>query len=393
MPKRDYYEVLGVPRTATPEEIKSAYRKLARQFHPDLNKDNPKAAEEKFKEISEAYEVLADEDKRRRYDQLGFAGVESDFGPGGFTWQNFHHTSDLQDIFGGGGAELFQEFFGRMGGSGLFDVLFGGTMGPRRSSGTRVRDIEVSLTVTLADLVHGVEKEIEIVRVDSCEACQGTGADRGVALETCSECGGSGQVQRTSQRGFTRLVSITECPRCQGRGQRILRPCETCGGTGRRRVPRRLRIRIPAGLEEGTVLRVAGEGEGSPGGRRGDLYVRVLIDPGGPFVRDGRHIHSEITVDLATAVLGGEVAIPTLGGKAILTIPAGTQPEATLRLRGEGLPGPHGEPRGDHLVTVHVRIPQNLSSAQKDLLRQALGESSEATGSRTRSGLFGRRKP
>ncbi len=390
MAKRDYYEVLGVPRTATPEEIKSAYRKLARQFHPDLNKENPKAAEEKFKELSEAYEVLADEGKRKRYDQMGFAGVEQDFGPGGFNWQNFHYASDLEDILGQ--SEFIRDLFGRMGPNPFFGSLFGGGLGDQMRMGGRGRDLQISLTVGLPDLVDGIEKEVEIIRTDACTDCHGTGAEKGVALEVCRQCGGSGQIQRTVQRGYARMVTIGECPSCHETGQKVLRPCPTCGGTGRRRVPRRLKIRIPPGIEDGTILRLSGEGEVGESGKRGDLYVQISVESLPNFHREGRDIHSEITIDLPQALLGDQIRVPSLRGQVLLTVPPGTQPGSVLRLRGEGLPGPNGRARGDHLITVNVRLPTALTAAQKDAVRSAFGAPSGGNREGGRASLFGRRR-
>ncbi len=386
MAKRDYYEVLGVPRNASEDEIKSAYRKLARQHHPDLNKDNPKAAEEKFKEISEAYEVLIDPEKRQRYDAVGFEGVQSDFGPGGFTWQNFHHTGDLQDILG---QDMFAQFFGRQGASSIFDLL-GGSYGAR--SPQRARDLEATLSVSLQDLVSGTNKEIELVRREACPRCNGTGAEKGTKVETCPDCHGTGQVHRAVERGYTRMISITECSTCGGTGKRILKKCVDCGGSGEIRRRRVLNLRIPPGLDDGTVLRLAGEGERGRDGRSGDLFVRVDIRRDPRFHREGRTIWTEITIELAQALLGDKVKIPTLGGTALLTVPPGTQPEATLRLRGEGLPPPGGGARGDYLVRVHVHLPESLSDSQKEGVK-GLFSSGPSTGeSAWRGGLFGRKR-
>lgn len=388
MAKRDYYEVLGVSKTASPEEIKSSYRKLARQFHPDMNREDPKAAEEKFKEVSEAYEVLADEDKRKRYDAGGFAGIEQDFGPGGFQWQNFHHSSDIEDLLGN--SDFLRDL---LQGSGLFVQGFGnGFMDPRAAR--RGRDMEAAISVTLADLVHGTSQEIELARSEPCTACKGNGSEKGTALETCPECGGSGQVRRQRQSGYTRMITVGVCPVCEGQGQRILKPCPECHGRGRKRVVRRLQIRIPPGLQEGSILRLGGEGEASANGRPGDLFVRVLIEAGGPFRREGRDIYGELNITLSQALLGDQVRVPTLGGHALLTIPPGTQPEATLRLRGEGLPSPGGGSRGDYMVQVHVRLPEALSPAQKDQIKALFGAptGAEAPAEKARSGLFGRRR-
>jgi molecular chaperone DnaJ len=381
MAKRDYYEVLGVPKTATPDDVKSAYRRLARQYHPDVAKENPKVAEEKFKEVSEAYEVLADPEKRRRYDQLGFSGVETDFGPGGFTWQNFTHMGDLEDLLGA--SPLFQQFFGG---------FAGGPFGGRgRDSISRGHDVEMTVRLPLSAAVHGARPTLEVPHTASCPDCRGTGARNGTAFETCPECQGQGQVRRVRAQGFAQLLTITECPRCRGTGRRILEKCPTCGGSGRRSTVERIEVSIPPGVEDGAVLRVPGHGmEGPNEGRAGDLFVQVEFEPAPGFHREGTHLFAEATVPLATAVLGGEVTVPTLDGHAVLKIPAGTQPETVFRLRGEGFPRLNGSSRGDLNVTVHVEVPRSLSHREKDLLREALGNGERAAAPK-REPLFRRR--
>jgi molecular chaperone DnaJ len=388
MAKRDYYEVLGVPRTASPEEIKSAYRRLAREYHPDLNKGNPKVAEEKFKELSEAYEVLADETKRKHYDAGGFTGVEQDFGPGGFNWQNFTRAGDIEDLLGS--SDFLQQLFAQAAGGGIFGGFAGG--GPRWiRPEIRGRDVEVSLRVPLRAAVTGMTTAIEVPRSEACHDCQGTGARDGTALETCPECHGTGQVRRSSRSGFTQMISIGECPRCHGTGQRIKEKCPTCKGTGRIHEVRHLEVSIPSGMEDGGVLRLSGQGEGAPpGGQPGDLFVQVVFEPDPRFHRDGRQAYTEVEVPLVVALLGGEVLIPTITGEAALRIPAGTQPERQFRLRGEGFPRLRGSDRGDLIVTAHVRLPEGLTSRQKELLREALGTPPAPTG-KSKSGFFARR--
>lgn len=362
MAKRDYYEVLGVPKGASADEIKSSYRKLARQYHPDVTKENPKAAEEKFKEISEAYEVLADPEKRRRYDQQGFSGVEPDFGPGGFNWQNFTHQGDLEDLLGS--SPLFQQLFG-MG----FASPFGGRSAPARGA-----DVEVAVRLPLATAIHGAKPTIEVPRTTRCPDCKGTGARDGTALETCPECHGEGQVRRVQNRGYTQLVTIAPCPRCHGTGTQILEKCPTCHGVGRLHSTERLEVTVPPGVEEGAVLRIPGHGtDGPPGTRTGDLYVQVLFEPNDHLRRDGPDAYTETTVPLGTALLGGEVTVPTIDAQASLKIPAGTQPETQFRLRGHGFPRYRGGARGDLYVTVHIEIPRSLGSKEKELAREALG--------------------
>ncbi len=363
MAKRDYYETLGVAKTATPDEIKQAYRRLARQYHPDVAKENPKVAEEKFKEISEAYEVLADAQKRQRYDQMGFPGVETDFGPGGFTWQNFTHVGDLEDLLGA--SPLFQQFFGG------FGFPFGGTGG--RSESPRGNDVELTVRLPLATAIRGAHPTIEVPRSSPCPDCRGTGARNGTAFETCPECHGTGQVRRVQSRGYTQLLTIGTCPTCKGTGRRILEKCPTCSGTGRRNTVERIEITVPPGVEDGAVLRIPGHGmPGGAGGRPGDLYVQVELEPLPGLRREGQDAFTEVTIPLATALLGGEVMVPTIDGRAQLKIPAGTQPETPFRLRGEGFPRLRGGSRGDLIATVHVDIPRSLSGREKDLAREAL---------------------
>ena len=375
MPKRDYYEVLGVGKGASTDEIKTAYRRLARQHHPDVAKENPKAAEEKFKEISEAYEVLADDEKRRRYDAMGFSGVETDFGPGGFTWQNFTHMGDLEDLLGA--SPLFRQFFGG------FGSPFGGMgrPGPRRGN-----DVEVTVRLPLAAAIHGARPTVEVPRTTPCSDCQGTGARNGTALETCSECHGQGQVRRVQTSGYAQLLTIGECPRCQGTGRRILERCPTCGGSGRRTSVERIELAVPAGIEDGAVLRVPGHGMAGPrGGRAGDLFVQVELESVPNLRREGRDVFAETTVPLAVALLGGEVTVPTVEGRATLTIPPGTQPETPFRLRGEGFPRLGGSGRGDQIVTTHVEIPRSLSGRERELLGEALGTQTVAANSKRES--------
>ncbi len=379
MPKRDYYQVLGLPRTASTEEIKTAYRRLARQHHPDVSKENTKVAEEKFKELSEAYEVLADEQKRHRYDQLGFEGVASDFGPTGFTWQNFTHVQDLEDLLGA--SPLFAQFFGGFGGA------FGGFTRAERNRGA---DVELTVRLPLLAAVRGAHPTVEVPRTSPCPACRGTGAKDGTALETCPECQGQGQVRRVRSQGYTQLITIGECPRCHGAGRRILERCPECQGRGRTSTVEKIELAVPAGVEDGAVLRIPGHGEaGRPGGRSGDLYVQVVFEPS-PIRRDGQEAHAEIAVPLAVALLGGEVSVPTLEGHAELKIPAGTQPETQFRLRGHGFPPLRGSSRGDLLVTAHVELPRSLSAHERELLKEALGETSRPTASR-REPFFRRR--
>ncbi|MGI0071133.1 MAG: molecular chaperone DnaJ [Thermoplasmata archaeon] len=381
MAKRDYYEVLGVAKTATPDEIRSAYRRLARQYHPDVAKEEPKSAEAKFKEISEAYEVLADEQKRRNYDQLGFDAVQGDFGPGGFTWQNFTHAGDLEDLLGSN--PLFQQLFGSFMGGAM------GTMG--RSS--RGADVEVAVRLPLVAAVEGSHPTIEVPKSGPCPDCRGTGAKNGTALETCPECGGLGQIRRTRSRGYAQFVTVGQCPRCHGTGQKILERCPTCGGNGQLRTVERIEVAVPAGMEDGSVLRIPGHGGAGPAGMRpGDLFVQVLFEESDHLRREGTEAFTETTVPLGTAVLGGEVTVKTIDGHASLKIPAGTQPETQFRMRGLGFPRFRGSSRGDLVVTVHVQVPRSLSSHERELVREAL-QPGESAGAGKRDSFFRRHSP
>ncbi|MCI4343270.1 MAG: molecular chaperone DnaJ [Thermoplasmata archaeon] len=382
MAKKDYYEVLGLAKTASPDDIKSAYRRLARQYHPDVAKDNPKVAEERFKEISEAYEVLANPDTRTRYDQRGFEAVEPNFGPGGFGWQNFTHQGDLEDLLSSN--PFFQQLFGNYGGS------FGGGRTSRLSRGS---DVEVTVRLPLTAAIHGGKPQVTVPRSDVCPDCHGNGAKDGTAIETCPECHGSGQVRRIQNRGHTQLISIGECPRCRGTGQRILERCPTCHGSGRLNSTEHIEVTVPPGMEDGGVLRVGGHGlQGDEGAPSGDLYVHVVFEPSEHIHREGETAYGEATVPLGIAVLGGEVTVDTVDGHAALKIPAGTQPETQFRLRGNGFPRLGRSVRGDLIVTVHVEIPHSLSGREKELLREALSPGAPSVGAK-RESLFRRRAP
>ncbi len=364
----DYYEVLGVPRGASKDEIKRAYRRLAKKYHPDLNKDDPKAAEEKFKEVSEAYEVLADDEKRRIYDQFGADGLKQQvWGGEGFDWSRFTHQADVEDIFG---RDFFDAFFrgGGLGGS-LFGDLFGGGLGRARGP-VSGRSLRVDADVRLEDLLHDVRKEVTLRAPLPCPACQGSGAEGG-KLVTCPTCHGRGQVSSSQRRGYSQFVTITPCPKCGGRGQWPESPCRRCGGSGRVAETRTLAVEIPAGAPDGLQLRVPGHGEaGEPGGRPGDLYVVVHVAPHPTFERDDQDVLMSLPITYPQAALGAEVEIPTLDGSARLRVPPGTQSHSILRLRGKGLPGLRGGPRGDQLVRVVVTTPERVSAEERKLLER-----------------------
>ena len=312
--KRDYYEVLGLTKSAAAEDIKKAYRNLALKYHPDrVQPDKKKEAEEKFKDMSEAYEVLIDPQKRANYDQYGHSGVEGAFKQGGFSWQDFHHFDDLKDIFGGVDvSDLFRGF-------GFGGDIFGGSDGSSRRGGTRRgSDLEYRLEISFEDAAFGAEKTITIPRYDACPECGGTGAKPGSKRETCYDCGGRGQV--ASSNGFFNMVQT--CRRCGGEGAIIKTPCQSCGGRGRVKVKRNIKVKIPAGVDSGSRLRIHGEGEaGERGGKRGDLYILLYVKPSEIFERHDSDIYCEVPISFTTAVFGWEIEVPTLGGMIKMKVP------------------------------------------------------------------------
>jgi molecular chaperone DnaJ len=350
--KRDYYEVLGVERGASADEIKRAYRKKALEFHPDRNKDDP-SAEAKFKEAAEAYDVLSDQAKRQRYDQFGHAGM----GQGSFSGTRF---TNIEDIF-----EAFGDIFGG-GGGGIFGDLFGG--GGRRRGGRRAgRDLRIVLELSLEEIDQGVERTITLKRNDSCDECQGSGARPGTSPVVCRTCGGRGQVQHS--QGF--FTMATHCPQCRGAGKVIESPCAACKGGGQLPKKADVTIRVPAGVEDGMTLRVAGEGDaGQPGAPRGDLLCVIRESEHKVFQRSGPDLMTEVPCSFAQLTLGDSVEIPTLRGRVEMTIPEGTQSGKVFRLRGQGLPALEGRGRGDQLVRVFVETPRKLTERQKELLRE-----------------------
>ncbi len=370
MAKRDYYEVLGVSPNASAEEIKKAYRKLARQYHPDANPNDPEA-EAKFKEINEAYEVLSDPEKRASYDRFGHAGV-GDQGFNGFSG------------FGG---------FGDFGGLGdIFEMFFGN--GPRRRSGPeRGADIRLDLEITLKEAAFGVERELKVPRTEECSTCGGSGAAAGTRPVVCPVCNGTGQVQYAQSTLFGRIVQSRTCERCRGSGRIIEKPCPTCRGTGQVRRTRSIKIKVPPGVDEGSRLRVAGEGEaGVRGGPPGDLYVYVHVKPHRVFVREGDDLVCEVQVSFVQAALGDEIDVPTIDGTvAKLKIPEGTQPGTVFRMKGKGMPRVDGFGRGDQHVRVKVVTPTKLNEKQKELLREfarTLGERPPSAGSGSEKSFF-----
>lgn len=356
--KRDYYEVLGVNKGATDDEIKKAYRKLARKYHPDLNKDNAEAAE-KFKEIGEAYEILSDKEKRSRYDQFGFAGVDPNYGAGqggGFGGFGGFEDVDLGDIFG--------SFFG--GGFG------GGSSRTNRANAPRQGEsIRRTVMLNFEEAAFGCEKEITIDRVETCTECGGTGAEKGYTPETCSNCHGTGTVKQTQRTPFGAFSSTGPCPNCHGTGKIIKKPCKKCRGTGQERRSRTLSVKIPAGIDDGQSVALRGQGgAGINGGPAGDVIVTVSIRPHPLFQRDGYDVWCEVPISYAQACLGDNLIVPTIDGKVEYTMPAGTQPGTVFRMRGKGIQAVNGRGRGDQFVKVTLEVPKNLSDSQKELLRK-----------------------
>lgn len=361
--KRDYYQVLGVSKTATEKEIKNAYRRLAMKYHPDKNAGD-KEAEEKFKEISEAYEVLNDTKKRQLYDQYGHDGMKSTFGPGGFDFsRDFTHGADLESIFGDlfGGGSIFEGMFGRGGSAGRH----------ARSANRPVRgaDLRYDLEIDFLEAAYGADKEITLPSMTECKTCKGSGSAPGKPKETCKHCHGQGVV--VSSGGFFRVQQ--DCPSCNGKGEIITHPCAACGGTGMEKTRQRLNLKIPKGVETGSRLRVPGKGEGGMrGGPAGDLYVILHVRPHTIFQRQGEDLYCEVPMPLDVAMLGGEVSVPTLDGMAKIKVIPGTESGRVFRLRGKGMPSVSGAGFGDLHARVYLEVPKNLSSTQKKRLKEFL---------------------
>lgn len=349
MAQRDYYEVLGVSRSATQEELKAAFRRLARQYHPDVN-DSPDA-EERFKEINEAFAVLSDEQRRGAYDRYGHEGVR---GPNGMP--NF--TVDFSDF-----ADIFGDLFGFGG--------FGRTSQRARNAPRRGADLQYRLDLTFEEAVFGVEKEIEITRDELCGTCNGSGAEPGTSPVRCSTCNGSGEVRRTRQTILGSMVQVTTCPACNGQGETISTPCHTCKGRGLERRNRKKVISVPAGVDSGTQIRLAGEGQpGVNGGPNGNLFIAIKVKAHKYFRRREYDVLLDLNVNIAQATLGADVEIPTVDGPTMLKIPNGTQPGKILRLRGKGIPRLRGNGRGDQLVVINVEVPVNVNNDQRQLFEQ-----------------------
>ena len=362
--KRDFYEVLGVSKTATDEELKKAYRKLAKKYHPDMNPGD-KEAEAKFKEVNEAYEVLSDKDKRAKYDQFGHVGVDPNFGAGGYGGGGF----DMGDIDLG---DLFGSFFGGgFGGGG-----FGGQQ--RANAPQRGESLRANLTITFEEAAFGCEKEISLNRSEECGACHGSGCEPGTTAETCPDCRGTGVVRVQQRTGGFAFSSTAACARCRGTGKIIHSPCKACSGSGSVKKSKRVTVSIPAGIDDGQAVSLRGQGNaGKNGGPAGDLIVGVRVKPSNQFRRDGTTVLYEQPVTFYQAVMGAELEIPTIDGKVKYNLPAGTQPGTTFRLRGKGITELRGRGRGDQYVTVRVQVPSSLTGEQKEALRayaEAMGE-------------------
>ncbi len=365
MSKRDYYEVLGVAKTATKDEIKKAYRKLSKKYHPDINKEADAA--DKFKEIKEAYEVLSDEQKKAHYDQFGHTDPNQGFGGGGFG-------GDFNGGFGGF-EDIFSSFFG------------GG--GARRRDPNAPRqgaDLQYTMSISFEDAVFGKETTIEIPKEENCDTCHGNGAKPGTKAETCSHCSGTGQVSVEQNTPFGRIVNRTTCRHCGGTGKFIPHKCSTCSGTGKVNKRKKINVKIPAGIDDGQQLRVSGQGEpGVNGGPAGDLYVVFHVKQHEFFERDGDDVYCEVPLNFAQAALGDEIQVPTLYGKVQLKIPAGTQSGAKFRLKGKGIKNVRGYGQGDQHIIIKIITPKKLSEKQKQLLREFAEASGENVDEHTES--------
>jgi molecular chaperone DnaJ len=364
--RRDYYEILGVPRDADPDALKKAYRALAMRHHPDRNPDDP-ASEERFKEASEAYAILSDPEKRRSYDRFGHRGVGA--GAGGAPFQDFGDLGNFTDLF----EDLFGDLFGgRRGG------------GRRRGRGQRGADLRYNLEIELRDVLSGLESQISIPKMRPCKTCEGSGARPGTSPEVCSGCRGSGQV--VLQQGFFRVSR--PCDVCAGTGEIVRERCADCRGQGRVEGQQTIKVRIPAGVDEGTRLRLSGEGEaGISGGASGDLYVVVSIRPHELFQREGPDLHCQVPITMVQAALGAEIDVPTLEGRVKIVVPEGTQSGKVMRLRGKGVPTLRSQARGDQLLHLFVETPTRLTKSQREILERFAAESDVAVSPANKSFL------
>lgn len=380
MNKRDYYEVLGVERGASDDEIKKSYRKLALKYHPDRNQgDN--GSEERFKEAAEAYEVLSDAQKRRTYDQFGHQGLGGPFQGGGFQWSDFTHAGDFEDIF-----SSLDDIFG----GGIFGDIFGRRPGGRRTR--RGEDLRITLPLTMEEVSSGVQKKIKLTRLESCEECGGNGAQKGTEPVTCDTCGGTGQVRQATRSLFGQFVNVTTCPRCSGEGRMIAKPCGKCGGHGRVKAQASISVNIPAGVAEGNYIPLRGQGSVGPrGAQAGDCQVFVSEVEHDQFERHGNDVVYDLPISFSQAALGSEMEVPTLSGKAMMKVPSGTQSGQVFRLRGKGIPDVNGYGTGDQLVRVMVWTPARLNRQEQELF-QELAEHENGTAPEGGKGFFDRLK-
>ncbi len=379
--KRDYYEVLGVSKSASDDDIKKAYRKLAKQYHPDLNPGD-KTAEARFKEVNEAYEVLSDKEKRAKYDQFGHAGVDPNFGAGGGFGGGDFGDFDLGDILG--------SVFGGGFGGGF------GSSGAQRNGPQKGDTLRANLTITFEEAAFGCEKEIPLQRSETCEECHGSGAAPGTTADTCPDCRGSGAVRVQRGGGAFTFASTVQCTKCSGSGKIIRQPCKSCNGAGSVRKQRKISVHIPPGIDNGQAVSLRGQGAaGRNGGPAGDLIVGVTVRPHAVFKRDGTSVYLDQTVSFLQATLGDELEIPTLDGKVKWTLPEGTQTGSTFRLRGKGIPYVNGHGRGDQFVTVTVQVPKSLNAEQKEALRsfaRSMGELTTPSTEETSKGFFDKKR-
>ena len=353
--KRDYYEVLGVEKNATPEQIKKAYRKLAKKYHPDMNPGDDEAAN-KFKEVNEAYEVLSDEDKKAKYDQFGFDGLDPNFGAGGFGggFGGFDFGDILSSVFGGGG-------FGGFGGGGGHD----------RNAPMQGPNLREVLRLTFEEAAFGCEKDLPIERIEACKECHGKGTTDPNGVQTCQRCHGTGVIQTQQRTPFGVMQTQQECPECGGDGHIIKNPCKVCSGRGLVRRRTTVHVKVPAGINNGQAINMHGQGHvGRNGGPNGDLIISIAVSPHPLFTRDGFDVHYTHPVSFVDATLGGELEIPTIDGKVKYNLPAGTQGDTTFRLKGKGIPELNGRGRGDQYVTVYIETPRNLNREQKEALKK-----------------------
>ena len=375
--KKDFYEVLGVDKGASEDEIKKAYRKTAKKYHPDLNPGD-KEAEAKFKEAAEAYEVLSDKDKRARYDQFGHAGVDPNFGAGG----------------AGGGYGGFNMDFGDLGD--LFGSFFGGGFGGGRradpNAPRRGNDASTSLYLSFEEAAKGCNKKIKITRVENCESCHGSGAKAGSSPKTCPSCHGTGQIHVTQRTPFGAMQTQRVCDQCRGTGKIIDNPCTACAGKGRVRKTREEEIKVPAGIDEGQILNVRGGGDaGTNGGPSGDLHINISVRPHPIFRREGYNVYCDVPITFVQAALGAEITVPTLDGKVKFNIPEGTQPGNEFKLKGKGIQKLNSSGRGDQFVKIVLEVPKNLTASQKKLLEEFDSKTDESN-YKTRKGFFSKLK-